>query len=568
MPCSIDTCRAVAVARAACDPAQRHVFCLKTRVVVLYGYFDCVACKYCTSQDQRVRESTQITHLTVHYYQPGIGTYVETSSLSRKSRIGRIRSWYVKAKDQAIGTSFGEHGMAGYKFLMRYYNAGDDIYFFGFSRGSYTARFLAQMLDYMGLLSAGNEEMLRFAWKTFAQWQMRTEGSEKERKAKNEQFHFMKKFRDTFSRYVVVIPRDCSRIAQANRDVSIDERRAKFRQDLIGANRPEVDAKHRERHIHRHRHDDNDDEHDEKSKAEHGPALMRRQTDHMFRRKEPRHADPNLHATPAISSAASQISVNSTTVAKELTHGDASNDDNLDLGPLSENDATQDILEVWFAGNGHCCHNSRILANSDGRSAWRHRRRLATGEKARLAGLPFDEDKLEASGLLVGDVARQADAPLLRLDGMPLPRTNSIETAPMINTEEDWALLETKTKLHDSLAFGGGLSWTAVLAWQMMEWLPLRRMDLQPGGDWAPISWPLPRGETRDMPNDAIIHGSVIKRMQVDSNYRPGNLIIGGGGRGVRRAPESAGIGHWQACREEGHRVGEAMRRAAVNGSS
>jgi hypothetical protein len=66
------------------------------------------------------------------YYQPGIGTYVEsTSMMSQKSRIGRIKSWYTKAKDQAVGTSFGEHVMAGYKFLMRYYTAGDDIYFFG-----------------------------------------------------------------------------------------------------------------------------------------------------------------------------------------------------------------------------------------------------------------------------------------------------------------------------------------------------------------------------------------------------------------------------------------------------
>lgn len=65
------------------------------------------------------------------YYQPGIGTYVESSSMSKKSRIGRIKSWYTKAKDQAVGTSFGEHVMAGYKFLMRYYTAGDDIYFFG-----------------------------------------------------------------------------------------------------------------------------------------------------------------------------------------------------------------------------------------------------------------------------------------------------------------------------------------------------------------------------------------------------------------------------------------------------
>jgi uncharacterized protein (DUF2235 family) len=39
------------------------------------------------------------------------------------------------------------------QFLMRYYTPGDDIYFFGFSRGAYTARFLAEMLDHVGLLS-------------------------------------------------------------------------------------------------------------------------------------------------------------------------------------------------------------------------------------------------------------------------------------------------------------------------------------------------------------------------------------------------------------------------------
>jgi uncharacterized protein (DUF2235 family) len=36
---------------------------------------------------------------------------------------------------------------------MRYYTPGDDIFFFGFSRGAYTARFLAEMLEHVGLLS-------------------------------------------------------------------------------------------------------------------------------------------------------------------------------------------------------------------------------------------------------------------------------------------------------------------------------------------------------------------------------------------------------------------------------
>ena len=78
----------------------------------------------------------------------------------------------------------------------------DDIYIFGFSRGAYVARFLAEMLDHVGLLSAGNEEMARFAWKTFSQWQEREDGTEEEKKKKQTMFTFMQGFRETFSRPV------------------------------------------------------------------------------------------------------------------------------------------------------------------------------------------------------------------------------------------------------------------------------------------------------------------------------------------------------------------------------
>ena len=44
--------------------------------------------------------------------------------------------------------------------------------------------------------------MLRFAWKTFSRWQMRTEGSDKEKKEKQESFRYMEQFRETFSRPV------------------------------------------------------------------------------------------------------------------------------------------------------------------------------------------------------------------------------------------------------------------------------------------------------------------------------------------------------------------------------
>jgi uncharacterized protein (DUF2235 family) len=64
-----------------------------------------------------------------------------------------------------------DHVIAGYEFLLRFYAPGDTIYFFGFSRGAYTARFLAEMIDTIGLLSQGNEEMIRFAWDTYSEFQ-------------------------------------------------------------------------------------------------------------------------------------------------------------------------------------------------------------------------------------------------------------------------------------------------------------------------------------------------------------------------------------------------------------
>jgi uncharacterized protein (DUF2235 family) len=114
------------------------------------------------------------------------------------SMLGRIRSVYLKAKDSAIGSSFAEHVMGGYKFLMRYYSSEDDLYFFGFSRGAYTARFLAEMLDHIGLLSAGNEELIRFAWKTYAKWACRkNDGSDKASKDEEALYEFMRGFRQT-----------------------------------------------------------------------------------------------------------------------------------------------------------------------------------------------------------------------------------------------------------------------------------------------------------------------------------------------------------------------------------
>jgi hypothetical protein len=67
--------------------------------------------------------------------------------------------------------------------------------------------------------------------------------------------------------------------------------------------------------------------------------------------------------------------------------------------------------------------------------------------------------------------------------------------------------------------------------------------------------------EPRDIPDNAQIHISVIRRMQSHPTYRPGNLIIGGGGRGAKRAPEKYGIGEWASHQHEGDLVRHTVVR-------
>jgi hypothetical protein len=119
----------------------------------------------------------------------------------------------------------------------------------------------------------------------------------------------------------------------------------------------------------------------------------------------------------------------------------------------------------------------------------------------------------------------------------------------------------TRGKIHDVLQFRNGATRLGTMSWNVLEYLPLRRMDLQEDGSWKAIAWPLPKGEVRDIPDNALIHSSVIKRMEADRRYRPGNLIVGGGGRGVRKAPVDMGVGKWVAVQEEGHAVGELFVR-------
>ncbi|KAK3109846.1 hypothetical protein LTR53_016465 [Teratosphaeriaceae sp. CCFEE 6253] len=527
-----------------------------------------------------------------HYYQPGIGTYVETSSLSQKSMVGKVKS----------------------AFLMRYYNPGDAIYFFGFSRGAYTARFLAQMLDYVGLLGAGNEEMLRFAWKTFARWQMRTEETSEARAAKREHFDFMANFRETFSRPVERIafiglfdcvnsvpqfesawmrrakfPYTANTSARVIRHaVSIDERRAKFRRDLISEQKPsDPSHAHRVRKRltlswhHRAVGGDVSEKILARPRTDMPPSLVEeryRPRRHKSQSRRVPDGEVRGGGDDEAMSATSHLLLDSATAARKRMAEDHRSKHDV-KSARDEVSGEQDIREVWFAGQ--VADSSAAMRPADIRLCVGQHGDIGGGwscsdgerpasdlpliwmlDQAGKAGMPFDKDKLRASGYLVDAMSQAARTPILRRDREAY-ESRTLGTAPgtHVCNERDMAHLETRSRLHDSLSFGGGMSWAGALGWQVVEWLPLKRMDLRPDGSWRPINWPLPRGETRDMPDEALVHASVIRRMQADATYRPGNLIMGGGGRGLRKAPANAGIGRWHVAAES-DRINQTAIRA------
>jgi len=181
-----------------------------------------------------VRNADQIA-----YYHPGVGTMGSRSALSA---IGR---WWTRVIGLAFGYGISDNLADAYQFLMSNFNSDDDVYVFGFSRGAYTARALCGMLHAVGLLTKGNEGLIPYAIRMI--------------KRKEINFQVAADFKRTFSRecktHFVGVWDTVSSLgwvydpvnfpftrATKNPDLhivrhamSIDERRAFFRQNSFGA---------------------------------------------------------------------------------------------------------------------------------------------------------------------------------------------------------------------------------------------------------------------------------------------------------------------------------------------
>ena len=136
-----------------------------------------------------VLESGRSQHL---YYDPGVGTLPEPD-LSSKLR-ENIRKWM----SLGLGLGLDQNVEEAYTFLMNYWEPGDKVFLFGFSRGAYTVRVLAGMLHMLGLLPSGNENLVPYLLRMYGG--TRDLGNGEDAEGQSKYWKLCNEFRGTFAR--------------------------------------------------------------------------------------------------------------------------------------------------------------------------------------------------------------------------------------------------------------------------------------------------------------------------------------------------------------------------------
>jgi uncharacterized protein (DUF2235 family) len=111
----------------------------------------------------KLYNTLQICDQQIAYYHPGVGT------LGAPNVDGRLAKWWSKVLGLAIGQGLLDIVGDAYRYLMNTYQEGDNIFIFGFSRGAYTARAVGSLLHVFGLLEPGNEQLIPYILRMYAQ---------------------------------------------------------------------------------------------------------------------------------------------------------------------------------------------------------------------------------------------------------------------------------------------------------------------------------------------------------------------------------------------------------------
>ncbi|KAI1152611.1 hypothetical protein F4825DRAFT_305184 [Nemania diffusa] len=439
-----------------------------------------------------------------HYYQTGIGTYDINEKSVNKSWFGELHSSISMTIDQAIGNTFDAHVMAGYRFLMKFYDTGAKIYMFGFSRGAFTAKFLARMVNTVGLLCKGNEEMVPFVYRLYQRY---LAGEIEDFKA--QQVH---------------CDDDC---ASAHTE---------------GVNPMLEDNEEGTHNPHGHRFER---AHDEITAFSNTFCRKEQVTYLSGSQKVTEERNIKIYFLgiwDCVNSVAplerkTPVPVPVKGTAQFVRHAVSVDECRVkfkpallsqDMRAASDND--EDLKEVWFPG----CHGDvgggwpavaehPLDSNADTSkwTIWQRVKNIFTTRKP-----------TEASRDVRGDPFQMSDIPLawmireLELVG-ELDKPAAIQFSKHLKGFKHAYQKKKKQALtgpiHDSLSFGCGTSFFRVLLWKFMEVLPtITRWELEKN-IWVHTRFPLNNGSARDIPHDAVLHESLIWRLRNDINYCPTN---------------------------------------------
>lgn len=179
-------------------------------------------------------------HSQIAFYDPGVGTMSDPD----------LHTPFSKKISKLSGLAFGcglkRNVEEAYSYLMENYQADDKIFLFGFSRGAYTVRVLAGFIHMCGLLEKGCQNLIPYAYRLFKHANFKVARKFKETYARNCKINFMGIW-DTVStigwigsRRTFPYTASNSTVEVVRHAVSIDERRAYYRQNLCKEDKNDV----------------------------------------------------------------------------------------------------------------------------------------------------------------------------------------------------------------------------------------------------------------------------------------------------------------------------------------
>ncbi|GKT46089.1 uncharacterized protein ColSpa_06270 [Colletotrichum spaethianum] len=435
-----------------------------------------------------------------HYYQTsliseiaGIGTYGINETSVNKTWFGNLQSKVSMTIDQGFGTTFDAHVMAGYRFLMRYYETGDKIYLFGFSRGAFTAKFLARMIHKVGLLCRGNEEMVPFAYSLYQRY---LEGEIKEKEeiscahdqergeakpllqehdhdytyAKNELIAFS----NTFCRKETPSESNPSRSCGSEELVNV-------KVFFLGM-----------------------------WDCVNSVAVLEKNTTIPLSVK-----GTATHVRHAVAVDEFRVKFKPALLAQDIKTGN-----------LKHDSVKEDIKEVWFPGNhgdvgGGWPSEADNLLDLNRKKDMSLSQRIMnfwTSRKSNGPSYDTENDRFQLSDIPLAWMVHEVE--LIGKHNEPA----GVKWCPKAKLDfvERFKKMKSQKQahngfIHDPLRFGFGLGFFKVLMWKLLV-----RWELE-GRDWKKKQFPLNRGMPRDIPRGALLHNSLIRRLKNDENYHPTN---------------------------------------------